>query len=364
MADDRHDFEDADLDRLEQLLRGEGTPRERAAAEAELRRRPSGQALLATLTTLDASRGLLKRWDASTALERFHKANELRGVRRPPRLVFHSERAGKRVRWMASAAALAGAAMIAVVVRNGAEDAKPGDQGAPPPRDIVTAPGQRAVLDLVDGTRVVLSPDSHLRIAGGFGAPNTKREVSLEGEALFVVPHDSARPFVIHTAHGSVEDLGTEFMVSTYPELNGTRLAVREGKVALHPRVPTPPSATPEMPVVAAILSPGDIGIMRSNGGVQIAHGQDLSDLFAASRGALTIRAQVLEEAIPRLERWFGVRVRVVDRALQSRRLSVELRDGTATDAFAIIALALKARASWHQNQVTLESDDLRGEDK
>ena len=364
MADDRHDCDEADLDRLEQLLRGEGTPQELAAAEDALRTRRSGESLLATLKSLDAGSELLKRWDASAALARFHASKESRGVRRPPRLFFDAEHAGKRVRWMVAAGAVVGVAIVAAFVLDDTERSKVGARAAQPARDIVTASGQRAVLDLADGTHVVLSPESHLRISAGFGTRSANREVSLEGEALFVVPHDSTRRFVIHTAHGSVEDLGTEFMVSTYPEMDGTRLAVREGKVALHPRAVRSQPPQSQEPKVAAILSPGDVGIMRSNGGVQIAHRQDLTDLFAASRGALVIRAQPLEDAIPRLERWFGVRVRVGAPALLSRRISVELRDGTATDAFAIIALALKARASWHQNQVTIEPDDLRGDDK
>ena len=100
--------------------------------------------------------------------------------------------------------------------------------------------GQQANLDLSDGTRVVLSPESHLRIPGDFAAPGGRREVTLEGEAYFAVTHDSLRPFVVHKAHGSAEDLGTAFIVSAYPETEGTRLAVREGQVALRERIHRP----------------------------------------------------------------------------------------------------------------------------
>ena len=357
MPEGRQGFDPTELERLERLLRGGGTPEEQAAAMEPLRSQQAG-ALLPALNSLDGTTGeLLRRWDAPTALARFHRRHGLRATRRLPRLVFASGDSGKPLGWLVAAAAVVATAVAASVSRGDRAVASHVGVATQPARDIVTASGQRAIVDLVDGTHVTLSAESHLRIAAGFGTRNAGREVSLEGEALFVVRHDSAHPFVIHTANGSVEDLGTEFIVSTYPEVSGTRLAVREGKVVIRPR-------SPASPLLAsggvAVLSPGDVGIMRDNGSVQVAHRQDLTDLFAASRGSLVIRAQAFEDAIPRLERWFGVRVRVANRALLSRSISVELRDGAATDAFGIIALALKARASWHQNQVTIESDDLR----
>ena len=91
------------------------------------------------------------------------------------------------------------------------------------------------MLDLSDGTHIVLAPESHLRILGSFDLPTGPREVALEGEAFLSVRHDTARRFLVHTPHGDVEDLGTEFMISTYPEIRGTRVAVREGVAEVRP---------------------------------------------------------------------------------------------------------------------------------
>src|SRR5262249_36779504 len=108
---------------------------------------------------------------------------------------------------------------------------------APQSREVVTAAAQRASMELGDGTRVTLMPGSRFRIAERFGDTTIhRREVYLDGEASFAVRHDGARPFIVHTPHGSVEDLGTEFVVNTYPETRGMRLAVREGQVAIHAR--------------------------------------------------------------------------------------------------------------------------------
>src|SRR5207253_457823 len=89
-------------------------------------------------------------------------------------------------------------------------------RGAPPvpAREYVTAPGQRLAVSFSDGSRVLLGVASRLRVPRDYGVRT--RAVELEGEAYFVVRHDPAHPFLVRTAHGTTEDLGTEFDVRAY----------------------------------------------------------------------------------------------------------------------------------------------------
>jgi len=98
-----------------------------------------------------------------------------------------------------------------------------------------TRRSQTAVLELPDGSRLMLGPASRLRLAADGSAfrAGTARDVYLEGEAYLEVKHDAARPFRVHTAAGVVEDIGTEFLVSAYPEAPGMRVVVATGAVAL-----------------------------------------------------------------------------------------------------------------------------------
>jgi ferric-dicitrate binding protein FerR (iron transport regulator) len=344
MSDDR-----LDLERLDRFVRRQGTPAELAELERWVNADPSRRALADAMRTVGSREP--SAWNAQRALRKLE-----RGRGEPPRRANAPGRHGTRIRQALREESRAvavqrtlrvagAAAVVAFAVYSYRHPPAPTIQPPPPPREVVTAPGQRATIDLPDGSRVILSSESHLRISTDTRGP---RETWLEGEAFFAVRHDSTRPFLVHTPQGSAEDLGTEFVVNTYPEVKGMRLAVRQGRVRVRDQN----------------LAAGDVALVLESGRVTVVHRQDLSALFAASEGTLVLKSVTLTDAIPRLERWFGVRIRVPNRALLTRRISGQFRTETATESLGIIAIALNCRAEWHQNQVTLVSDHGRGEEQ
>jgi ferric-dicitrate binding protein FerR (iron transport regulator) len=349
-----------DLEWLIRIRRGDGTADERAQFERWVNADSSRASLVDALGALDGTTpDQLRQWDTERGLARFKQLRSGGGKRRStPRLTL--SRPGPRSRLLPWA--LSGVAAVAVAVAVTAapiqHDLRFGLHAPPTkgPREIITASGQRAVLDLSDGTHVVLSPESHLLVPANFEFPGSRRELSLEGEAFFSVRHDAARPFVVHTPQGIAEDLGTHFVISTYPEIQGTRLAVREGSVIVR---------TPRLVAAAntvALLGPGDIALLLATE-LRVKRNQDVSGFFAGGDGALVLN-ESLGAAIPRLERWFGVRVHVTNKKLLMHQIAAELRNATAAEGFAVIATSLNASATWHQNQVTLASVALSGENK
>lgn len=70
--------------------------------------------------------------------------------------------------------------------------------------------GELRVFQLTDGSRVRLDTDSRLRVRMSDG----RRSVELiEGQAMFEVAHDPARPFVVSTTDASITAVGTVFEV-------------------------------------------------------------------------------------------------------------------------------------------------------
>ena len=89
-----------------------------------------------------------------------------------------------------------------------------------------TASNQRQIVDLQDGSRVVL--DAGTQIAVRFS--KTGRHVDLEqGRAYFTVAKNTERPFVVHTPAGSVWAVGTAFSVDDRKDQVSVLLS--EGKV-------------------------------------------------------------------------------------------------------------------------------------
>lgn len=211
-------------------------------------------------------------------------------------------------------------------------------------RDVVTPRGQQAVLDLSDGSRVFLAPESRLRIPSNFAAE--KRELQLEGRAHFVVTHDSTKPFLVRTATAIAEDLGTAFSVSSYAESPQTEIIVSDGAVAL--RVPASEKRL-------LTLTRGDRATLDSIGIATLTRNVDVDRLLSWTSGILTIDNTPLRDAIADLERWYDVEIQVSgDPTLLDRRLTAQLRSEPPSRAAERLALILDARAELTDRVITL----------
>lgn len=85
-------------------------------------------------------------------------------------------------------------------------------------------------ITLEDGSRIDLNARTKVRVAFG----SSERRVDLlEGQALFQVAKDPARPFIVSGAGTQVQAVGTRFDVNL--KKSGTIVTVLEGKVAVSP---------------------------------------------------------------------------------------------------------------------------------
>jgi len=207
--------------------------------------------------------------------------------------------------------------------------------------EYATRPGQRAELRLADGTRVLLNVDSRIRVPAEFG-----RTVSLEGEAFFDVHHDPEHPFRVRTARGVAEDLGTEFVVSAYPESRGMQVAVVSGAVALR-RGTSVDSAAPLR------LTRGDLALLDS-ARVDVRRDIDLAPYVGWTTGSLVFEGVPLSVALPRIERWYDVEIRLADSSLASRRLTATFHDTPLAHVLELLALSFHLRVEQHGRSITL----------
>jgi transmembrane sensor len=91
-----------------------------------------------------------------------------------------------------------------------------------------TATGEQRSIVLADGSLVELNSRSKIQVRFS----EQQRSVSLlDGQALFQVAKDRARPFVVASDGTTVRALGTQFDV--YKKPNGTVVTVVEGRVAI-----------------------------------------------------------------------------------------------------------------------------------
>jgi len=312
-----------DLDALARYLDGTASPEDHAAIEAWIGTDPARRAAVLTLQAawdVDARR-LGERYDVDAAWSRFE--TRYGGPKRSGR-------------WNVAIAA----AIVAAVMGAGAawwlgRDARSVAQ-APAMREYATPRGRRAALRLLDGTEITLNADSRLRAPVTFAA--RQRDVYLEGEAYFSVVHDAARPFIVHTAGGAIQDIGTRFGIHAYSDAARERVAVIEGAVA----------------VAETTVHAGQVATRSPTGTVRLVSRAKVENELAWTRGRLVFESVPLSEVAQQLGRWYDLDIRVGDPTLADRPVTGSYGDEPVAQVLTLITAAVGARYQWHGRSVTI----------
>lgn len=322
---------------LDRYLAGDASPDEERAVREWITADPTrGDVLRQIRAAHDSQDG--ERWDTDAAWVKF--SNRVHGGQHRTTVVpLH------RGAWYTRTPARIAAALLLTVGSYATWQAiRPGGEKQTAMRDLAAPNGQRATVTLSDGSRVILNAGSRFRYPADFG--RSPRDVYLEGEAYFEVNHDAARPFRVHARGGVAHDLGTRFTVRAYPELPHVDVVVTEGKVSLRR---DQAAATDSV-----VLEPGQLGRLPEAGPPAVMTGVDVAAYTGWTGGSLVLEGLTLEEALPQLERWFDVEIRVANRALASRRIYVRFRDETLAQVLDALSLALGARYERSGRVITL----------
>jgi len=235
-----------------------------------------------------------------------------------------------RVTWYAGLAAAAVLAVVAAIglLRN--LSTREAVSPAVATQNFQTIVGQRDSVRLVDGTQVLLGPSSHLTVAAGYGAQH--RQVTLQGEAYFVVVHDANRVFTVQTSGAVVQDVGTAFNVRN-DGAGRVIVAVTEGSVLLR-------AAANDAGV---FLQPGDRGEVLRGARASAQRGGALEQDTAWTRGRLVFRESPLADVQTTLRRWYGVELRVQDTTLARQHLTATFEREPVAEVLRVIGLTLGA---------------------
>ncbi|MDR6627445.1 FecR domain-containing protein [Caulobacter segnis] len=150
--------------------------------------------------------GAQEAYDAIQAVDEeiFQRGSAVRGELAEPRRVAAKRAFSIDWRWLGGLGAAAAAAAVAITVA-------PWGELVPQPDTLyTTAKGESRAVQLADGSRVDLNTDSHISVRL---EKDARRVTVHDGQALFDVAHDSARPFLITAGDETVRVIGTRFDV-------------------------------------------------------------------------------------------------------------------------------------------------------
>jgi transmembrane sensor len=183
----------------------------------------------------------------------------------------------------------------------------------------VTPKGNRAMINLEDGTRVWLNADSKLTYPESF-AESTVRSVTLEGEAFFDVTENPAKPFVVNTAGMRVRVLGTSFNVRSYNYDQEVRTTLVKGKVMIESDDAS--GTLTLMPNQQAVFE-------KQTRKISLEHQVETEEFTSWREGKLSFDDQPLSIIIHELERWYNVTIKVEDQTALTCRFSAKINNKT-----------------------------------
>ena len=210
-------------------------------------------------------------------------------------------------------------------------------------RDYTTTVGQLDSVRLSDGSRIVLGPGSRLHVAAGYG--DKARSLELEGEALFDVRHDAARPFSVRASGAEITDLGTRFTVRS--DGDGVEVVVSSGSVRLQDTTRRAPRS-----VTLTAGSVGTLSKAQQQPAVRRAAAAEQQASWASHR--LVFDNVPLTRVRDDLRRWYGLTLQVADSTLLARHLKAEFTSETPQQVLDVIALALGAVVDRRGDTATL----------
>lgn len=203
------------------------------------------------------------------------------------------------------------------------------------------------LVSLPDGSSVILKKGSHLRYASPFEPK--QRIVALSGEAYFEVVRDPGRPFLVHANGLVAKVLGTSFDVRAWGANADVTVTVRTGKVAVFQEPEEEETRPKERFPQQVILTPNE----------QVVFARKALKLFKSPVNALAeaklpvIRpVSLVYDSVPvstvfrEIEKVYGIKVVIEQKALENCRITTDLKDGTLSQKLDIICKTIEANWS------------------
>ena len=162
--------------------------------------------------------------------------------------------------------------------------------------------GQKALLVLEDGTKVMLNSGSSISYSANF-RNNAERLVELTGEAFFDVSRDTLRPFVVRTGRLTTTALGTSFNIKSYED-EDSEISLFTGSVAVK-------NVMEDEGVERILLAPGQSAVLKEGSTALFKSTFDVTTRNLWTKNTIYFDNTPLDQTLKTLERWYSVTIAI-----------------------------------------------------
>lgn len=250
--------------------------------------------------------------------------------------------------------------------------------------EIRTKRGEKTYILLADGTRVWLNSETLFRYPSRLDAKNV--EVFLDGEAYFNVAKNPSRKFIVNASSLDITVLGTSFNVKSYSSDNTIETTLEEGKIVItgkmgEKRLEQPVMLIPNQRAtfikdihefeVQDIKDPtpeiNEVSDNNSDSEKQVKKKPKIlvtskvdSKLYTSWKdGKLIFKSERFEDLALRMERWFDVKIEIVDAELKDAKYTGVFEKETIEQALNALSISLPFHYEIHQNMVEIRKSNI-----
>jgi transmembrane sensor len=182
-----------------------------------------------------------------------------------------------------------------------------------------TAIGEQRTFELQDGSTIYLNADSRVKVGFSHGVRDA---YLVDGQAIFKVKHDAARPFRVHVNGAFIQAVGTQFDVHRLTDQ--VNVAVIEGRVNISAEEKGRPGPTGTLQAAGvATLAAGETASIISSGKITRPAPVDVADATAWRHRRLVFRKQTLADMALEFNRYnHEPQIRIEGEAIQARQFN------------------------------------------
>ena len=227
--------------------------------------------------------------------------------------------------------------------------------------EIVAGSGVRKEIELPDGTLVSLNSESKLSYNPDM-LKNEIRNVKLTGEALFNVAPDESHPFIVTTSKIAVKVLGTEFNIREYPGESRSETTLLTGSIELTINdrsdqkfllKPSEKFALVKKGSAPATSDNNSVLMIETISPVKLGDKEYIQEISWAE-DMLVFENETFEDLIPKLERWYNVKIDLNDSKIKSFRFTGIFIDENVVEALEAMKLVKPFNYKLNENQVKI----------
>lgn len=176
--------------------------------------------------------------------------------------------------------------------------------------------GKRSKIKLSDGTMVWLNSGSKIVYPAVFNGG--KRELYLEGEAIFDVAHNKSKPFIVITENQEIEVLGTVFGVTNYKDENALNTVLKSGSVQIsYNKDSSINQNTDKMKI-----SPGTKASFNKKTKSMVSEKVNVDHYFSWREGVFIFKNDALSHITKRISRYYNIKIDIENEDLAKETFS------------------------------------------